>query len=162
MANLTFNEKQLMESVFGMRSGYVLDFTNREFGEFMQYVVDYNIYDRYPGLSKAKIIREFIKNEPDSYVGKAIMMLINYMNDKGLIVDENKGKSEKLIELGTRLLGKNIQNKPKQADVIPKNNSKVDFESLNMFLLGIENSPTRQAKGYAFEKYLNTLFKAFE
>ena len=55
MANLSFNEKQLIESVFDMSSGYVLDFSNRTFEEFMKDVVNYNIYEKYPGLSKAGI-----------------------------------------------------------------------------------------------------------
>ena len=55
MANLSFNEKQLIESVFDMSSGYVLDFSNRTFEEFMKDVVNYNIYEKYPGLSKAKM-----------------------------------------------------------------------------------------------------------
>jgi hypothetical protein len=46
MANLTFNEKQLIESVFGMSSGYILDFSNRDFEEFMKDVVQYNIYTK--------------------------------------------------------------------------------------------------------------------
>lgn len=44
MAILSFQEKQLIERVFGMSGGYVLNFTNREFEEFMKDVVSYNIY----------------------------------------------------------------------------------------------------------------------
>ena len=43
MAKLSFTEKQLIERVFGMGSGYVLNFSNREFEEFMKDVVSYNI-----------------------------------------------------------------------------------------------------------------------
>lgn len=65
MAQLSFAEKQLIETVFGMSGGYVLDFSNREFEEFMKDVVSYNIYQRYPGLSKAKMLRKFIEDEPE-------------------------------------------------------------------------------------------------
>ena len=41
MAQLSFAEKQLIETVFGMSGGYVLDFSNREFEEFMKDVVSY-------------------------------------------------------------------------------------------------------------------------
>ena len=44
MAILSFQEKQLIERVFGMGGGYVLNFTNREFEEFMKDVVSYSIY----------------------------------------------------------------------------------------------------------------------
>jgi hypothetical protein len=158
MANLTFSEKQLIESVFAMRSGYILNLSNRDFEEFMLDVVPYSLSAKYPGLSKAKMLREFLKDESETYVGKAIVLLINYMNENGLVTDDKKEKAEKLYEFGGKLLGKsNIQPKPKQQNT----NLKVDYASLNASLLAIENIPSPQAKGYAFEKYLNSLFKAF-
>ena len=84
MAKLSFTEKQLIERVFGMGSGYVLNFSNREFEEFMKDVVSYNIYQKYPGLSKAKMLRQFIEDESDAYVGKMIILLINYMKSNSL------------------------------------------------------------------------------
>ena len=45
-----------MEEMFGMGGGCFLDFTNREFDEYMKDVVNYSVYDKYPGLSKAKIV----------------------------------------------------------------------------------------------------------
>lgn len=162
MANLTFSEKQLIESVFGMSSGYILGFTNRDFDDFMMDVVPYSLSAKYPGLSKAKMLREFLKDESETYVGKTIVLLINYMNENGLMPDAKKEKAEKLYELGKKLLGKsNTQTNPNQQNPEPNKNLKVDYDSLNAFLLAIENIPSPQAKGYAFEKYLNSLFKAF-
>lgn len=162
MANLTFNEKQLIESVFGMSSGYLLDFSNRAFEEFMKDVVQYDIYAKYPGLSKAKIFREFLKDETEPYVGKAIVMLLNYMKDNSMITEDIKDKADRLFELGKKLLGKNYtQPIPKQQNPEPENKTEIDFDSWNVALLAIENISSPQAKGYAFEKYLNGLFKAF-
>lgn len=162
MANLTFNEKQLIESVFSMSSGHLLDFSNREFEEFMKDVVQYNIYAKYPGLSKAKMFREFLKDETEPYVGKAIVMLLNHMKDNGMIPEDIKEKTDRLYEFGKRLLGKNqTQSKPKQQNPEKIKVPEVDFESLNTALLAIENISSPQAKGYAFEKYLNNLFQAF-
>lgn len=162
MANLTFNEKQLIESVFGMSSGYFLNFSNREFEEFMKDVVSYNIYTKYPGLSKAKMFRKFLKDETEPYVGKAIVMLLNYMKDNGMITEDIREKANSLCEFGEKLLGKTqSKSKPNQKNTEQINVSEVDFDSLNTALLAIENLPTSQAKGYAFEKYLNSLFKAF-
>ncbi len=160
MANLTFNEKKLIESVFGMGGGLVLDFTNREFGEFMQDVVQYDIYEKYSGLSKAKMLREFIKDEPDAYVGKAIVLLINYLNDNALVKDDIKGKSDKLYEIGKRLLGKSTNSKKQNSNKSAK--PSVDYDSLKESLLNIEKLTSPQTKGYEFEKYLNSLFEAFE
>ena len=39
MANLSFIDKQLIEDVLGMGGGYVLDFSNRTFDEFMTEVI---------------------------------------------------------------------------------------------------------------------------
>lgn len=44
MAILSFQEKELIETVFCMKGGYVLDFTNQQFKEFMKDVVSYNIF----------------------------------------------------------------------------------------------------------------------
>lgn len=160
MANLTFNEKRLVEVVFGMDGGYVLDFSNREFGEFMKDVVQYDIYEKYPGLSKAKMLRGFLKEESNAYVGKAIILLINYMNDNALVREDIIDKSDKLYEIGKRLLGKSTNSKRSK----PKKPAKpiVDYDRLKDSLLDIEKLPSPQAKGYEFEKYLNNLFEAFE
>ena len=111
MANLTYSEKQLIESVFEMGGGYVLNFKNREFGEFMYDIIQDDIYKRYPNLSKAKIIRAYIKDETEQYVGKLIIMLLNYMKENNLVTNDNAEKVKKLYELGERMLGKRtIQN----------------------------------------------------
>ncbi len=160
MAKLNFNEKKLIETVFGMGGGYVLDFSNREFGEFMKDVVQYDIYEKYQGLSKAKMLRAFINDESEIYVGKAIVLLINYMNDNNLVRDEIKEKSAQLYEIGKRLLGKTNKSNIRKTEK-PVKKHRVDYENLKSTLLEIENLPTAQAKGYSFEKYLNKLFEAF-
>ncbi len=163
MAKLTFNEKQLTESVFGMGSGYVLDFSNREFEAFMEDVVSYNIYDKYPHLSKAKMLREFFKDESEVYVGKAIVLLINYMKNNELVKDDIKEKTEKLYAIGKRLLGKlNNQNKPSLKQTKSNSQTNIDFGKLKESLLDIEKLQSPQDKGYAFEKYLNKLFNTFK
>jgi hypothetical protein len=163
MANLSFSEKQLIESVFGMSGGYFLNFSNRDFEEFMRDVMGYSVYTKYPGLSKAKIFREFYKDETDSYVGKAIVMAINHMRENSLITDDLKERTDNLYKFGVKLLGKaNTQFKSKESTSEVENESLIDYDSLNQSLLEIEKISSPQAKGYAFEKYLNSLFKAFD
>ena len=164
MANIPFNEKQLIESVFGMDGGYFLDFkNNRVFEEFMQDIVGYNISAKYPGLSKAKMFREFCEDETEPYIGKAIVMAINYMRENNLITDELKEKVDNLYKFGRKLLGKNdMQFKSKKPISETKEPSSVNYDDLNKSLLDIENIPSAQAKGYAFEKYLNKLFITFD
>lgn len=61
MAKLSFTEKQLIERVFGMGSGYVLNFSNREFEEFMKDVVSYNIYQNILDYQKQKCFDNLLK-----------------------------------------------------------------------------------------------------
>lgn len=129
MANLTFSEKQLIETVFGMSGGYVLNFSNREFEEFMKDVVSYNIYVKYPGLSKAKMLRSYIQDESDVYVGKVIIMLLNYMRDNKLINDDIKEKADKLYEFGKMKLGK--KNDTNRQSSQTKTHSKINYSALN-------------------------------
>lgn len=162
MANLTFSEKQLIESVFGMKTGYFLNFSNRQFEEFMKDVVSYSIYEKYKGLSKAKMFREFLKDETEPYVGKAIVLLLNYMKDNNMITKDIKNSTDRLYEFGEKLLGINKnQTKSKQQNTKSENKLNVDFDNLKQELLDIEKFSSPQAKGYAFEKYLNKLFQAF-
>lgn len=39
MAKIDFVEKEYFEQLFGMRSGYVLDFSNRSFQEFVYSII---------------------------------------------------------------------------------------------------------------------------
>ena len=160
MAILSFQEKQLIEKVFGMGGGYVLNFTNREFEEFMKDVVSYNIYQKYPGLSKAKMLRRFIEDESDAYVGKMIILLINYMKSNSL--DKNIAQEDivRLYDFGRKKLGKGSVSH-QNTITSPNNALKVDFEHLKRDLLNIEKKQTQQQKGYAFEIYLKHLFEAF-
>lgn len=160
MAILSFSEKQLIENVFGMGAGYVLDFTNQEFEEFMKDVVSYNIYQKYPGLSKAKMLRRFIEDESDVYVGKMIILLINYMKSNSLGKNIAQEDMIRLYELGRKKLGKDSVSHKNETTSLNKV-GKVDFGRLKRELLNIEKEPTQQQKGYAFEIYLKHLFEAF-
>lgn len=81
MASLRFKEREQLEQCFRMKSGYVLDFTNRTFGEFIRESVARNIYSEdyaTRGSSKANRLRAFFKVEPDHVVGSLIADLVEY------------------------------------------------------------------------------------
>jgi hypothetical protein len=57
MADISNSLKQKLEFLFGMSSGYVLDFTNTTFSDFVQTCLGFDPYERYDG-SKASILRQ--------------------------------------------------------------------------------------------------------
>jgi hypothetical protein len=67
-----------------MSSGYVLNFSDRTFGEFFIDIDNIDIHsDRYAfnGRSKANKLRAFWRRESDSLVGRALIALIDYWAD---------------------------------------------------------------------------------
>jgi len=55
--------KQMLEELFDMSGGYVMDFTNGTFTTFIRTCIGFDPYSRYEG-SKAVILREIWENEP--------------------------------------------------------------------------------------------------
>jgi hypothetical protein len=73
MSSLTEIEKRYFEELFGMRSGYVLDFSDGTFSEFFRSTVRVDIDDpKYGGASKGKRLRSFWEQEGDMLVGKVL------------------------------------------------------------------------------------------
>ena len=79
MSSLTDIEKRYFEKLFGMGSGYVLDFSDATFGEFFRrHNVDIHgrKYQTF-GTSKAKKLRAFWVSEPDRLVGAVLSEMLN-------------------------------------------------------------------------------------
>jgi hypothetical protein len=112
MSTLKIIEKTQLEQLFGMASGYVLDFSNRTFQNFIRENSGVDIYaEKYVlnGDSKANRLRAFWQQEPDNVVGKVLADLIEYWIYKnpqpnaahGALV----GNCSRIVE---RLLGKQV------------------------------------------------------
>lgn len=81
MADLTFLEKRHFERLFGMSSGYVLDFSDRTFDEFVIDSIGRHISeDHYKnaGTSKANRIRAFWMLDANHIVGKLMKDMVRY------------------------------------------------------------------------------------
>lgn len=162
MANLSFIDKQLIEEVLGMSSGYVLDFSNRTFDEFMTEVIGESIYSKYEYMSKANLLRRFIADYPDAYIGKMIVLAIKYMRSKNLVTQANEAKVNKLLLFGQSKLGKSTKPKTSESPIAtsPQRNP-IDYQTLADDLFKLDVIKEAQRRGYEFEKYLNRLFGVF-
>jgi len=160
MAKMDFIEKDYFERLFGMASGYVLDFTNRTFQEFVFDAIKIDIYQKYQDLSKAKMLRRIIADYDNVTVGKLLLELLRYMQAKDIIAGEDVETFKKCAEIGNRLIGKTTktampsQNTPAQpmASVIDYDKYMKELQALTDY----EDTP--QSRGFAFEKYLQSLF----
>lgn len=115
VSNLTFIEKMKFEKLFGMSSGYVLDFSNRTLQEFVAESIGLNIYDQKyvtgHSASKANCLRSLWRAEPNNVVGKLLRDLVEYYRQIGHdpaidpIADDCSAIAMKLI--GDPIMAKN-------------------------------------------------------
>ena len=81
MSDLSNIEKRRLEKLLGMETGYVLDFSNRTFSEFIFDCTGLQIYDvRYNNASnsKAQRLRKFWQLEHNRVVGKLMAEMLDY------------------------------------------------------------------------------------
>src|SRR6266851_8542938 len=86
MSNLTFTEKRKLEQLLGMKTGYVLDFSDRTFAEFVSDATGRNIFDErynYASGSKANRLRAFWQKEDNATVGKLMEEMLDYKGGNG-------------------------------------------------------------------------------
>ena len=112
MSSLTDIEKRYFEKLFGMASGYVLDFSDATFGEFFErHKVDIHghKYQTF-GTSKAKKLRAFWVSEPDQLVGAVLSeMLDSYVADCELNGrDIARALLEKARGIVSRIIGRPV------------------------------------------------------
>ena len=110
MSSLTDIEKRYLETLFEMDTGYVLDFTDRTFYDFIQnitgvdiHAIKYKIY----GSFKAKKLRAFWQTESDVANGRVLKNLLEHYKfnvDSGRVKFNEKIYSE-CVKITNRLLG---------------------------------------------------------
>lgn len=110
MANLSYQEKQVLEKLFGMSSGFVMDFTNNSFSEFIGNAINIDIYNdpSYKSYSsKANKLRQIWKKESNDDVGILIEALLSYYENEnqGYLSDSEKKEIEEMKAVASRLQG---------------------------------------------------------
>jgi len=100
MSDLTAIEKLKIEKLLDMRSGYVLDFSNRTFQEFILDNSGLDIYDTkydYASGSKANCLRAFWKKESNYVVGQLLANLLEYWKTQKLTGYTKINQSEQAL-----------------------------------------------------------------
>lgn len=131
MANLTTIEKQILEKLFQMESGYVLNFSDRTIGEFFRDDIGIDIYAQkynYASGSKANRLRGLWLQADDKTVGDIILKLIEYTESQILIdnlkrVDFPNDRIEASKKIAEKLLGKEVQATESESKATFKNGS---------------------------------------
>ena len=79
MTNLDPATKLKLESLLKMSGGYVLDFTNESFADFVRTSLGFDPYDKYPKeSSKARLLRKLWAEESPASVAKLNLDLLEY------------------------------------------------------------------------------------
>lgn len=108
MSSLKMRDKRVLEEFLEMDSGYVLNFSDRTFGDFVHEAVDIEIHsEEYTthGSSKAKKLRAFWEIESDYIVGRLVNALIDEAEDTMDERTENgKNLASRCREIASRLL----------------------------------------------------------
>lgn len=134
MANLTYIEKATIEGFLGMKSGYVMDFSDRTFHEFVLEATGLDINSEkyhYASNSKANRLRGFIKVESNYVFGKLLSAFCDYWLAKvhtgqiDYLNDENLYKE--CVRIAERLKQESII---EQIDAIQPNTNDKDFALL--------------------------------
>jgi hypothetical protein len=97
MSDLSSIEKLKLEKLFGMSSGYVLDFSNRTFQEFILDNLNIDIYDEkydYHSGSKANRLRAFWNEESNYLVSELLSALLEYWRTRNLLNLQSIDKPE--------------------------------------------------------------------
>lgn len=146
MATLNTTEKGILEKLFQMGGGYVLNFSDRSMGEFFRDDLHIDIYDsrfNYASGSKANRMRGFWQAASDQLVGKSIISLIGYIEGQLLVGNLRSEDFPKALilkgrEIGNKLLGVVGQTQTSESDFVGK-----DYGEISIVSLGLDAAVTK-------------------
>ena len=129
MSNLTNQEKRKFEQLLGMGDGYVLNFSNRTFEEFIIDSTSRNIYDArysYGSGSKANRLRGFWHEEGNGIVAKLMGDMLDYGMENSFFA----GK-EALLDACRRGVTRLLQDSPvAEAEALQAISGEPDFDTV--------------------------------
>jgi hypothetical protein len=97
VADLDNGTKRKLELLLGMSGGYVLDFSNASFAEFVQTAIGIDPYEKYAPASKAKLLRRIWQEEPLPTVAKLNLDLLEHWRVGKLVAGDGLSESESTL-----------------------------------------------------------------
>jgi len=165
MSNIHSIDMLLLDDIFEMHGGYVLEFSDRTFAQFFAEELNIDIDDpsySKNGTSKAKRLRYFLQSVDKETVVKTLNALWEYRE----VLRQRSGKAEKLENPHGRLLA--LINKLQSGNAAAAKNQQsakpaFDRAKISAFRNDLMNLSRLdpQARGFAFEKFLKALFDVF-
>ena len=158
-------DMQLIDKIFDMESGWVLDFSDRTMSLFFAEELNIDIDDdqyREDGGSKAKRLRCFLRKVDVATAVRVLRALWEYREARRALTgqaDALPNSHAQFLNLLNRLEGKPMQPETPQP-APPPAIEKPDYAALLGELLAM-NAVEPQRRGYDFEDFLKRLFKSF-
>jgi hypothetical protein len=160
MSDLTFVEKQKLEQLLGMASGYVLDFSDRTFGEFVFDSAGQDIFNSkydYRSGSKANRLRAFWQKESNAVVGKLMRDVLDYLGESGQRIDICRLIVARLLNETT-----NPSQATSKLQEPLKPQLSAALSELRQEFSDLATEQDRAKAGLALEKLLHRLFVLFQ
>lgn len=159
MANIRQNEFLILEKQFEMERGFVLNFSNSSFQQFIYNDCGLDIYNsKYAirGDSKAKRLRIFWQTESDSIVGKLINEMLAYCRTSRKVNNIEITKEEAIIfndclTIANRLRGVSDKTTSKNAETTKDEFLKREYKNINVNNLDIDAHVIEIIKSRLFE-----------
>ncbi|MGA9869491.1 MAG: restriction endonuclease [Acetobacteraceae bacterium] len=154
---------QIIDKIFQMEGGYVLDFSDRAMTQFFAEELNIDIdHPRYrdEGTSKAKRLRCFLRKEDTNHAVRTLNALWEYRETRRTLTGQGEwmpNAHAQLLNLLNRLQGKPP---PSAAPPPPSFEKPADYAGL-LGKLMVLSSLDPQPRGYAFEDFLKQVFSAF-
>lgn len=166
MSNIRTIDMMFLEEILEMGSGYVLQFSDRTFAQFfaeeLNIDIDSDVYKR-NGTSKAKRLRCFLQTVDKSTLVRTLEKL--WEHREALRLRDDREESVKNAYGRFTALLAQLQGQPSTSP--NPNRSPVQAFNRQLFLqlkddLIALSQLAPHPRGYAFEQFLQSLFKAFE
>lgn len=171
MSDLTSIEKLKLEKLLEMGGGYVLDFSNATFKEFILENSKIDIYDErynYHSGSKANRLRAFWKIESNSVVGNLLASLLEYWKAKRLLSYQNITLEEQQLLDACYQISVRLKNGIKTKQSEDSSNAARQFlrrrsELLDEFdgFAGLASQEDKRRRGLLLETLLQRVFDLY-